>query len=171
MRVRIVKWLRAHWKPLLVHTFVLSGFLFFCIFLSDSLFARFETIDGESKLQDISLPAETGGISLQIDRVEAGAYITEVWGWALIDGQSSENSEVYIVLKSDDKCYVFDTMKQTKAYSGPVVVSYSGFVCNIPSTKISSGQHVIGIFITSGDIQALQYTDRVLVKSDSGFTP
>lgn len=164
MRVTIVKWLRAHWKPLLVHSLILSGFLFFCIFLTDSLFARFDTIDGQSRLQNVLLPAETGGISLQIDGVEAGTYITEVWGWALIDGQSSENNQDCIVLKSDDKCYVFDTMKQTKAYCGPVVVSYSGFVCNLPWSKISSGQYVLGIFITNGDIQALQYTDRVLVK-------
>jgi hypothetical protein len=165
MRVGISRWFRAHWRPLLVHSLILSGFLLLCIFVSDSLFARFETIDGESKLRNVLLPAESESILYCIDGLQGGTYITEIRGWAFIDGQNSQNGQVYIVLKSDDNSYVFDTMRQTKAYNGPVVVSYSGFVCNIPLAKISGGEYVIGIYIKGGGIEALQYTDRVLVKS------
>jgi hypothetical protein len=168
MSLTMGKWLKAHWKAVLVHSLILSGFLFFCIFLSDSLFGRFEPIAGESELQGVSLPAVTEGMLYHVDGLRGGAYIAEVWGWAYIDGQSSDNSQVYLVLKSGDKCYVFDTMTLLKAYNDLTIVSYrSGFVCNIPSSQISSGEYVLGIYIKKGDTQALQYTDMVLVKSES----
>jgi hypothetical protein len=171
MRARMGKWLRSHWKALLVHSLVLSGFLLFRIFLSDPLFGRFEAVDGESKLQNISLPTESESMRIGIDDMKVGTYVAEVHGWAFIDGQSSENSQIYIVLKSDHKYYAFDTMTQlrpsvTSVYdSSNVNLDLSGFACYIPLREISSGEYLLGIYVKNGDIGAFQTTDRVLVKS------
>lgn len=166
MCVTMGEWLRSHRKPLLVHSLILSGFLLFCIFLSGPLFDRFEVIDGESRSQNVSLPAETDNILHYIDGVEGGIHITEVRGWAFVVGKGSENDQVHVVLKSDRKCYVFDAKSWPYAYND-LNIDYhpSGFLCNIPMRKISTGEYIIGIFIEEGDIQGLQYTDSLLVKS------
>lgn len=171
MSLRIGKWLKAHWKAVLAHSLVLSGFLFYCVFLSGSLFDRFEVIHGEAKLQNILLPAESETLRSHIEQLELGPRVTEVQGSAFIDGQSSDNSQTYIVLKSDRKCYVFDAMTQLRA---DVTVAcsdlnlnldWSGFHCNIPMRRITTGEYAIGIYVKKGDIEALGFTDRVLVKS------
>jgi len=165
------KWLNAHWKALLVHSLILSVFLFSCVFLSDPLFDRFEAIDGESRIQNVSLPAVSGTMRTCIEHVEVGTHVAAVCGWALIDGRSSENSQTYMVLKSDRKCYVFDTTTQlrpsvTSAYvSSNVNLDMSGFACYIPLREIRSDEYVLGVYVKNGDIEALQYTASVLVKS------
>ena len=44
-------------------------------------------------------------------------------------------------------------------------VEYSGFTTIIPARKISNGEYAVGIYIRGGDIEALQYTDKEIVKS------
>ena len=44
-------------------------------------------------------------------------------------------------------------------------LDYSGFVALIPARKIDNGEYIVGIYITKGDIEALQYTDRAITKS------
>jgi hypothetical protein len=163
----MVKRLRARWKPLLVHILILSGFLLFIIFLSPPLFDRFESIDGESKLQSVSLPAETECISYCILAVHGGTDVMEIQGWAFVDDQSFETGQLCVVLKSDRKCYVIDTMTLRWDNDDPWP---PGFVCNIPSGKISSGEYHLGIYIKKGDTEAFQCTDTVLVKAERGLS-
>jgi len=169
------RWLEAHWKPMTSHSIILCAFVLFCIFLSGPIFEKFEVVDGECGMQNISLPDETGGVYYHIDRLLVGAHVTEVCGVAFVDGQSSEDSEIYLVLKSDDKCYVLDTMTQmrpdmTSAFTDlNLELDRSGFVCNIPSRKISSGQYVLGIYVKKSDTEALQYTDSVLLRTKTGL--
>lgn len=156
---------------MLIHSLILSGFLIYCIFLSVPLFDRLEAIQGESTMQDVLLPAETDNIQHCLDQVIVGSQITEVHGWAFIDAHSSEGARIYTVLESDDVCYVFDTVAQlrsdvTEAYRDlGLDLDWSGFVCNLPSRKISDGQYVLGIYIRDGDIEAFQRTSYILVKS------
>jgi hypothetical protein len=176
MGIATRKWLRTRWKGLLMHSLILSGFLLFCIFLSRPLFDRLETIDDEAKLQNVLLPSETQNLRLDVDRPPITTRTIEVRGWAYIDGQSSENSQTYVVLKSDDSCYVFDTLPQlrtgvTSAYgystAGSLDLDWSGFDCNIPLSRIGTGEYALGIYIKKADIEALQSTVWVLVKSSS----
>jgi len=89
-------------------------------------------------------------------------------GWAFIEGHDSLNSEIYIVLKSTDRTYVFTTetviregVTQHFEESG-LNLDYSGFAARIPTGEIASGEYTVGIYITKADIEALQYTGRVV---------
>ena len=44
-------------------------------------------------------------------------------------------------------------------------LDYSGFVALIPARKIANGEYVIGIYIRKGDIEALIYADKAVIKS------
>ena len=172
MLTKVSKCLRAHRMQIMVHGLILLGFLFYCIFLSGALFDRFEAIQGESKLQHISLPVRSENMHYAIDSgLEVGTSAIEVMGWAFIDGQSSENNYKYVVLKSDEQSYVFDTKVVTRTdvtdafKSLNLDLDLSGFVCNIPVRKISAGEYQLGIYVRKGDIEALQFSDRAIVKS------
>jgi hypothetical protein len=168
-------WLRAHRKAVFGHGLVLSAFLIFCTFFSPPLFDRLEAIQGESQMHDIALPAETGNITYLLKDVEIGSQITEVHGWAFIDGQSTENINTYIVLESDDVCYVFDTVTQvrpdvTAAYGSlDLDLGQSGLMCNLPTRKIAIGEYILGIYIAKDGIEAFQHTDFLLTRSDGAI--
>jgi hypothetical protein len=175
MQPKVYQWLRAHRKAVFGHGLVLSAFLIFCTFFSPPLFDRLEAIQGESQMQDIVLPAETGNITYCLADVEIGSQITEVHGWAFIEGQNTENMNTYIVLESDDVRYVFDTITQvrpdvTAAYGSlDLDLGQSGFMCNLPTRNIAVGEYVLGIYITKDGIEAFQRTDFLLTRSDGAI--
>ena len=165
-------WLRTHRKQVITHTSIVVVFVLFIIFLSEPLFDRLEAVQGESKLCDFPLPGETRNITNYIDIFTTdGSTVVEVTGWAFIDGQDSENSEIYIVLKSTDRTYVFttetvireDVTKHFKELN--LNLDYSGFAALIPAREIADGDYTVGICITKGDIEALIYTNRAIIKS------
>lgn len=163
-------WLAAHWRALLVHVSIVSAFLGFCAFFSGPLFERLEALPGESRSESISLPQETGGVAYHLDTVKGGPYVAEVRGWAYIDGQSPDDSQVYVVLQSAGSCRVFDTMTLLADYTDVTFASYpSGFVCNIPASRVDEGRYEIGVYVRKGDLEAFQPTGSVLVMSKSGF--
>ena len=47
-------------------------------------------------------------------------------------------------------------------------LDWSGFTTTIPTRKIENGDYVIGFYITKDGITALQYSSKVIVKSESG---
>ena len=161
-------WLKAHRKQVITHTLIVGGFLFFLLFLSDPLFDRLDKVAGESILSKTTLPAATDNIQYWIDDLAVAAQTLEINGWAFIKGHDSVNSEIYIVLKSTDRTYVFTT--ETVIREGitqhfkelGLNLDYSGFAALIPARKIANGEYTVGIYITKGDIKALQYTDRVV---------
>ena len=44
-------------------------------------------------------------------------------------------------------------------------LDYSGFVALVPARKIGDGEYAIGIYIRKGDIEALIYTNKAIIKS------
>jgi len=170
-------WFRAHRKQVITHTSIVVGFVLFIIFVSGPLFDRLESVQGESRLHDFPLPAETGGIKYFFDEFATdGRTTVEVRGWAFIESMDSENSEVYIVLKSGSRTYIFDIMEQTRQdvtrhfKELNLNLDYSGFTALIPARKIANGEYALGIYITKGDIEALQYTGRVITKYKGSVT-
>ena len=165
-------WLRTHRKSVITHTLIVGAFLLFLLFLSEPLFDRLEqvAVAGEAQLYETTLPAATDNIQYWVDHLEATAHTLEINGWAFIEGHDSVNSEIYIVLKSADRTYVFTT--ETVIREGVTQhfkelgldLDYSGFTALIPAGKIASGEYTVGIYITKGDIEALQYTDRAIAK-------
>ena len=161
-------WLKAHRKQVITHALIVGAFLLFLIFLSEPLFDRLERIAGESQLYETTLPAATDNIQYWIDDLAAATHILEISGWAFIEDHDSVNSEIYVVLKSADRTYVFTT--ETVIREGitehfkelGLNLDYSGFAALIPLRKIANARYTVGIYIKKGDIEALQYTDRVV---------
>ena len=44
-------------------------------------------------------------------------------------------------------------------------LNYSGFMALVPARKIGDGEYAIGIYIRKGDIEALIYTNKAIIKS------
>lgn len=163
-------WLKTHKKQVITHTLIVGAFLLFLLFLSEPLFDGLEWVAGASRLYKTTLPAATDNIQYWIAHLEAGAQTLEINGWAFIEGHDSVNSEIYIVLKSAGRTYVFTTETViregvTQAFKElNLDLDYSGFTAPIPLRKIASGEYTVGIYITKGDIEALQYTGRAIAK-------
>jgi len=161
-------WLKAHRKQVITHTSVVVGFVLFTIFVAEPLFDRLEQVQGESTVYQTTLPVATDNIQYWIDDLAVATHTLEINGWAFIKGHDSVNSEIYIVLKSADRTYVFTT--ETVIREGVTQhfeemgldLDYSGFAALIPAGKIANGAYTVGIYITKGDIEALQYTGRVV---------
>ena len=161
-------WFKYHKRSLIIHTSIIVGFVLFIIFVSEPLFDRREAVQGESRLHQISLPAETNNIQYGIDKLGVTTHMLEVEGWAFIEGYDSVDSEIYIVLKSADRTYVFTTetviRQDVTQYFKELDLNldYSGFIALIPTGKVASGKYSVGIYIWKDDIEALQYTNRVI---------
>lgn len=168
----IGSYLKTHRKSLITHTMILGGFLLFLLFLAEPLFDVLERIPGEAQLHQLPLPAETMDIKYAIDDLSTDGHVAvKIRGWAFIKGTDANNSRVYIVMKANDRTYIFDTIEVirpdvTRAFKRlNLDLDYSGFLAIIPARKISSGKYTVGLYIKKDSIQALYYTHRVVVKS------
>jgi len=165
-------WFRAHRRQVAIHSCVIAGFLVFTLFAAEPLFDRLERTPGEAQLHRIELPAETDDMRSNIDALEMdGQTAVEIRGWAFIEGEDSEGSEIYVVLKSGRRTYIFDTIVRTRpdvtrhfAEMG-LELDYSGFWAFLPARRIADGEYTIGIYVKKGDIEALRYTGRSITKS------
>ena len=164
-------WFRTHKRQIITHTSIIVVFVLFIVFAAEPLFDRFEAIPNESRLVELMLPNETANLYYGIDRFNASTHLIDMSGWAFIAGQGSNNSTIYIVLKSDKKAYIFDTQPMrredvTVAHKAMGLdVDWSGFATIIPLRKIERGNYMIGIYITKENTQALQYSSLAIVKS------
>ena len=151
----IKDWFRIHWKRVLAHGLILCGFLVYAFLGAEPLFDRFEVLEGESPLALVSLPSPTNNIQYFVGRFSASDYSIEIEGWAFIEGESAEDSQTYVVLKSARNTYVFEASS----------LAWAGFVSVIPLRNIKEGEYNIGLYIRKADREALQYTDSGVVKS------
>lgn len=163
-------WLRVHIKTVTVHSLIVSGFLFYSFFLAAPILDRFEKVDGKAKLQNISLPVETNNILNNFGLVVRNDVI-EAEGWAFIEDESTENTKIYVVLKSGVRTYVFDTLPNKRTDVTTIYqeldldLDDSGFIAIISPETLPGGEYILGIYIRKGEIEALQYTEKVIVKS------
>jgi hypothetical protein len=162
-------WLKTHRKQVITHTLIVGAFLLFLFFVSEPLFDRFERVAGESQLYETSIPVETNNITYWIDGLTTDkSRGIDITGWAFINGYDSVNSKIYVVLKSTDRTYVFTTETVLReavtshfAELG-LDLDYSGFAAFIPARKIAGGTYTVEIYIVKDDVEALQYTGRVV---------
>jgi len=169
----IKNWLKTHRKQVTVHGVILFCYVLYVVFLADPLFDKFDTqevIPGEAKPVQLTIPDETGDIRYWVDLFDVGTRQIEVMGWAFIYGHSSDNTDIYLILKSKVNTYAFKAVSQlkpgiTKVYQElGLNLDWSGFYCIIPLRKLELGKYRLGLYITKGDIQALRYTDKEFVK-------
>lgn len=169
----IKDWFRTRWKKVLAHSLILSGFLVYAFFLADPLSDKLEVWEGKSPPSLISLSLPTNNIQYNLERfsVNTYTYIIETRGWAFIEGESAEDSQTYIVLKSAENTYVFETSpwQRPDVTAAHEVLNlnldWSGFVSVIQLSKIKEGEYNVGLYIRKADREALQYTGRGIVKS------
>jgi len=165
-------WFRTHRKQIITHTAIIVGFVLLTILVAEPLFDRLEKISGEAQLQRLQLPAETNNIRYEIDFISTEGHTgVEIRGWSFIEGQDSKNRGLYIILKSAQRIYVFDSQIMPRPDLAQhfqdlgLNLYHSGFMTLIPVRKISNGEYTVGIYIKGGDIEALQYTDNAIVKA------
>ena len=167
-------WFRKHRRQGAIHSCVIVGFLVFTLFAAEPLFDRLERIPGEAGLHRIALPAETSIIRSHVRITTDDRTAFDVMGWAFIDGENSENCESYIVLRSDRRTYVFDTVPVLRTDVTAhfeelgLNLDYSGFIALIPTRRVASGEYTVGIYIRKGETEALQYTGRTVVVGPGG---
>ena len=158
---------------MLVNGLIWVGFVCYVIFLAGPLFARFEIIPGEANLVQMPLPAETNNMHYNLDRLITAKGALEIQGWAFINGYSADDDHVFVVLKSTKASYIFDSSTVwdnpvTAQYGGPNLnLDWSGFTTTIPLRKIKNGTYTIGVCVNRDGIMALQYSDKILAKSNT----
>lgn len=171
--ITIINWIKAHKKQLLIHSLILSSFTLYSLFLAGPLFNQIETLPDEAKLVQTTIPAETNNVRYNLDRLIVSSSALEIQGWAFIDGHNNEGNHTYIVLQSTENSYTFDTFA---VFTNPITAQYgrpdmnldwSGFTTTIPLRIIENGEYVLGICILRDENAALQYSTKVIVKSNT----
>lgn len=166
------KWLKTKRGKLLVHGLILVTFVLYCLFLAQPIFDKFERTEGESRLYAISLPAVTNDIECGVHFINANNSEVVLNGWSFIKGQDMVNSQIFLVLKSRSDIYIFDTVPWSKPMY--VMEHYkdlnlnlddSGFFAILPLRNVKKGAYTLGIYIKKGNVEALQYTDKTIVKA------
>jgi len=163
-------WLKKHKQLLTVHTLILSVAILYFIFGAEEVQDKLESIPNESKVQNISIPAATNNIIYFIDQFDTTQYKLEIQGWAFIEGESCEDCQTFLVLKSADRSYVFNTKLviregvTTAFKKSGLNLDRSGFLCVVPMKNIADGKYNVGILIRKSNIVALQYTNKDITK-------
>jgi hypothetical protein len=170
---RLGNWIKSHRKPVVAHSLILVGFVLYSLFLAKPLFNRFEKIPDEARQEHMQLPTETNNVKFNIDHLVVSPSALEIDGWAFINGYGDEHDRTFIVLKSAKTSYIFDTFNVfdnpvTFDYGGPSInLDWSGFTATIPIRLIEKGDYILGFYITKDGIMALQYSKKIISKSDN----
>ena len=168
----IINWFIANKKQLITHSAIIISVVIFSVFVIEPLFDRFERIPGEAEVYKYHLTAETNNIIYNCESfVATGKTSIQMRGWAFINNLNSDNNEVYIVLRSPAKTYIFSTQTMVREDVTQhfnrlnLNLDNSGFNVIIPLRKIDYGEYIVGIFIKKGTIEALQFIDKTIIKS------
>ena len=102
-------WFLLQKKIIIAHGLIILVFILFLTLFSSSIFNR---IGGklEAERQDFLLPEQTGNIQLSLNKPLVGNNFIQIEGWAYIDGQNAQDNQTYVVLKSSNQTYIFDTL-------------------------------------------------------------
>ncbi len=120
-------------------------------FLFDNPSVVKQNIFRRANEQFFTLPKLSNNIKYTIDTYSKTKDYINIEGQAFIEGENKTGQIVYIVLKSENKIYIFDTVS-TKGYDN--------FYSRIPIDKIQKGNYKISIFIRKDIDKALKYTDK-----------
>ena len=124
------------------------------------------SIPGLKKLEKVSLPTETKNISYHIDLIKQYKNYIEITGWAFINDKGSEKSKIYLGLRLEGNSYRLHTtlMKRpdVTVYFKSLNFDDSGFSAILAKEEIEIGSYKVGIGIQKDNIEAFQYTDKVV---------
>jgi predicted O-methyltransferase YrrM len=111
-----------------------------------------------------------GQIAYHIDQFSQKRDFIQIEGWAFLRGKSTENSRIFIVLKSDATTYVFPTMPMKRPDVAFQLRTQNhddcGFSASIPNILLGTGKYEVGILIRSNHLEVVKYTDHKAVIID-----
>ena len=138
--------------------------------------------------QTLQIPKETNNISFRIERFLQNEHFFEIEGWACINGENSENNEIFIVFESNRKRYLFDalpirlnaigvvsyaTWEETHVFNAlpinrPDVTQHfkslnfdnSGFLAIIPMRTIEKEDYQVGLYIRKKETEAFRFITK-----------
>lgn len=155
---------------IIIENGVLKSFIFTNRFVTKTnkiLYNRLISVE-----QKFEVPEETKRISLNVERVQEtsdmGNKFIEIEGWAFGEAQNTDNQQVYVVLKSDNGTYIYDTVSRkrpdvTNCYKRlKLNLDNSGFLAAIPKDELKRGKYEIGIYIKKDDVELLQYSGKTV---------
>lgn len=156
--------LRNHKKTILFHIIL---FICFSAYLlsADFLFDRVIMVNGESTIQDITIPNETQDIKSNVEAFYKNRLdwkdIILLSGWAFIERQSMDGRKIYLVLRSNSSEYIFDTMTFSRwdvtqyFYNATYDLRNAGWRANIPEYIIGEDDFQIGYLIRDNSTQLI----------------
>ena len=117
----------------------------------------------KGQLIDISTPDPTNNITFAIGKLVENKEAIQVSGWAILDGFSSENTRIFIVLKSLGSELVYSTSKVTRVgvtkHFNTLNYDDSGFQTLISKENLKPGAYKVGIYIVKDKYSpALEFT-------------
>jgi len=150
------------------------GLIFFLLSLFLSANSVAFAAKNYSVNRSIKLPEESNQLELRIESVrevenKSGEFV-QIGGWAFIKGMDAKNSVFYVVLKSDEKTYIFDTNPVKKPYvtknfeSLNLDLDDSGFIAQIPKKSINNGIYAIGVYVQKGKEKVYQQSGSYLTR-------
>lgn len=151
---------------------------------------EYVTKDGDSVFRGIisikqqgTLPEESQHIKYNIGKIKEVIQQEQesihIVGWAFVKGQDAINNNVYVVLQSGDRTYIFDTVSMKRRGVTDVFgkrahlnLDNSGFQAYISRGLIENGRYNIGIYIrnnngeffTMGKKYVIEVTTEELVR-------
>jgi len=123
---------------------------------------QFLYLERNSFEHKLSIPKLNKTIKYSIDAVVQNKGYLEIIGWAFIEGMDSINSEIFIILKSDNVNYHFRTtrVKRTDltAFFRTLNFDDAGFSLFVPLAVIKSDMYKVGIYVKKDDSEAIELT-------------
>jgi hypothetical protein len=115
---------------------------------------------------NLSLPVPTNNIMHNLDEWVNEGDATRITGWAVINGQDTDNMQKFIVLQSDNNRYVFPTMTidrpdVSRTFNSPGY-NKSGYTVKFKKANVAEGNYQIGMYLVKDTIQALQYLNKYI---------
>lgn len=122
--------------------------------------------------QDIKLPQENKETTIaNIDNIKENENNLEseieITGWGFLNKENAKGSKIFLVFKSDQKEYIFDTFRCERtdvrdAYDKQNLfdLEHSGFYLHIPKKELENGNYQIGIYIEKENKKGLTFFEN-----------
>jgi len=148
-----------------VHTIIIAVFILYCVFIADPLF---KIIDNMVLVPEQFEITETNDINYSISGIAIHKDLLQISGWAYIENRDTNGNKIYIVLKSKEHRYIFNTTPEDrpdvtqKWANSETNLNNSGLTLTLPCNQLETGTYIVGIYISKNEIRALEYIDRAV---------
>jgi len=144
-------------KTFIIHYIITIGLIIYIIF-ADNIFANIKQFQESNLIKNLIIEQDSNNqqLDFSISPIQATKLewkdVIMIKGWAFLKNNTPDD-RIYILLKSANNGYIFDTMQYTAAdvtaYFKNIkkTTDNSSFIANIPLETITNGTYNIGIII------------------------